>query len=92
MHPSNESSDSSSGASKTALGSEPVIVSGGDETSTMKDVNMAPMWRRLLALLMVFGLVAAACGSDGDGGEVSGGYKIIYLVDREDAPPSSTSS
>ena len=46
---------------------------------------MAPMWRRLLALLMVFGLVAAACGSDGDGGEVSGGYKIIYLVDREDA-------
>ncbi|GIT68517.1 MAG: hypothetical protein Ct9H300mP26_2040 [Acidimicrobiales bacterium] len=42
---------------------------------------MAPMWRRLLALLMVFGLVAAACGSDGDGGEVSGGYKIGLVTD-----------
>ena len=80
-HPSNESSDSSSGDPKTALGSGPVIVSGGDETSTMKDVNMAPMWRRLLALLMVLGLVtAAACSSD-SGGKVSGGYSIGLVTD-----------
>tara|TARA_B100001250_G_scaffold66057_2_gene52515 strand:+ start:4257 stop:5285 length:1029 start_codon:yes stop_codon:yes gene_type:complete len=46
----------------------------------MKDVNMAPMWRRLLALLMVFGLVAAACGSDG-GGKISGGYSIGLVTD-----------
>ena len=79
--PSNESLDSSSEAPKTALGSGPVIVSGGDETSTMKDVNMAPMWRRLLALLMVLGLVtAAACSSDG-GGKVSGGYSIGLVTD-----------
>ena len=79
--PSNEGLDSSSEAPKTALGSGPVIVSGGDETSTMKDVNMAPMWRRLLALLMVLGLVtAAACSSDG-GGKVSGGYSIGLVTD-----------
>ncbi|MBQ28972.1 MAG: BMP family ABC transporter substrate-binding protein, partial [Acidimicrobiaceae bacterium] len=42
---------------------------------------MTPMWRRLLALLMVLGLVAAAACSSDSGGEVSGGYTIGLVTD-----------
>jgi len=49
-----------------------VVLGSGYSLSTLgfgniknnKDVEMTSTWRRLFALLAVFGLLAAACGSD----------------------------